>query len=50
MTDQLSKWKGQFGDQYIDRNMSDDLNIQQRMMMWNGILMHIAHDLPTKVL
>lgn len=37
MSDQLDKWMGEFGDSYTDRNMSDDINIQNRMIHWSNI-------------
>lgn len=49
-TKQLEKWTGEFGDQYLDRNLLDDQNIMQRTNLWNILLMHIAYKLPERIL
>lgn len=33
----LEEWLGQFGDEYTERNMPDEKNIQNRMQFFNGI-------------
>lgn len=50
MTDQLDKWKSQFGDDYVDRNMPDDKNILQREALFTQILFNIGNNLPKTIL
>lgn len=50
MTDQLDKWKSQFGDDYTQRNQPDDTNILQREALFTGIFMHIGNKLPKSIL
>lgn len=50
MTEQLNKWKSQFGDDYTQRNGPDDSNILQREALFTGIFMHIGNKLPKSIL
>lgn len=36
-TKQLELWQGEFGDQYTERNMFGEIEIQQRMNLWATI-------------
>lgn len=40
--DQLSEWTGEFGDDYTDRNIPDDVNIANRVMYWTGVFSNLT--------
>lgn len=49
-TDQVNKWKAEFGDAYTDRNYPAEEDIQIRKALWYTILMHISRALPENIL
>lgn len=49
-TDQINKWKTEFGNNYTDRNYPSEDDIQQRMSLWYTILMHMSNKLPETIL
>jgi pseudaminic acid biosynthesis-associated methylase len=49
-TEQLEFWRGQFGDDYIDRNAATMSTMRSRIAMWATILGATAGDPPRQIL
>lgn len=47
---QLEAWRGEFGDEYRDRNVADKAMIAARTDMWKRILQPLADDPPKSIL
>lgn len=41
MTKELDLWKGQFGDDYIERNKITDDNLNNRISFWEGMIVNV---------
>lgn len=48
--DQLSHWRGDFGDAYTDRSIADSDRIGQSMAFWHKVFECLSNDLPKSVL
>lgn len=42
MTNQTKLWKSEFGDDYVDRNQLTEQDIDNRMQLWNNVLLSIC--------
>ncbi len=47
---QLKAWRGEFGDNYTERNVADDLALHARTRMWARILDPLIGDEPNSIL
>ncbi|HEY7608078.1 MAG TPA: pseudaminic acid biosynthesis-associated methylase, partial [Alphaproteobacteria bacterium] len=47
---QIEKWRGDFGDAYVDRNPADAARIRASTAMWARILGRLAGDPPQSIL
>ena len=47
---QLDAWRGDFGNEYRDRNVADTATIAARTAMWTRILKPLADDPPLSIL
>lgn len=48
MTRELEMWRGEFGDEYTERNMPTEQNINQRKIFWAGLFSTMQIDRPNK--
>ena len=49
-THQSALWRGNFGDEYIDRNPVSAANMQAAAMLWAQILLRLQGERPAKIL
>ena len=49
-TDQVKFWRGDFGNSYVDRNVTSHDQLSMRLSMWVRIFAHMADDMPKSVL
>ncbi|MFC7050486.1 pseudaminic acid biosynthesis-associated methylase [Emcibacter nanhaiensis] len=49
-TEQTSFWRGEFGDEYIDRNAADAEHLRNRLAMWSRIIAPMRDEMPKRIL
>lgn len=49
-TDQVKFWRGDFGNSYVDRNVTTYNHLRIRLAMWVRIFAYMANDMPKSVL
>jgi pseudaminic acid biosynthesis-associated methylase len=50
LTDQVKFWNGDFGEEYIDRNLATEDLIKSKVLMWSKILKSIKTNQPKTIL
>ena len=49
-TEQSAFWRGEFGDEYIDRNTITSKSLANRLAMWGRVLRSVQCDPPKSIL
>ncbi len=49
-TEQVKFWRGDFGDNYVERNAASQDHLRGRLSMWSRIFRYMAADMPQSIL